>query len=168
MPRWKKLAIAGGVAMFVIAGVCLAAEGGSPGPELSKGTGGVGELSTSLVGNKPGQPGATASPTGTGDIAWSEAFFRYGFSFFIGFGVGYAVRAFLKLTMLFVGLVALAIFLLQYGGFVTVQWDALDKSFETLMSSAKQQLSAFRSFITGSLPNAGLGALGLYAGFRKS
>ena len=109
----------------------------------------------------------TGDPSAEGEVPWSEAIFKYGFSFFVGFAMGYAVRSFLKLALIFVGVLAICLFALDYAGFVTVEWEAMDKAFSGLMERVKTQVSGFRSFITGSLPSAGLAATGLYAGFRK-
>lgn len=113
-----------------------------------------------------GQPGPGSS-TSLAETPWSEAIFRYGFSFFLGFACGYAVRSFLRLALFFVGVVALSLFALDYAGFVTVEWDAMDQAFSGLLTRIQEQAQGFRSFITGSLPSAGLAGFGLLAGFRK-
>ncbi|MEE2886193.1 MAG: FUN14 domain-containing protein [Planctomycetota bacterium] len=98
---------------------------------------------------------------------WSEAAFKYGFSCFVGFVCGFAVRSFLKMALVFCGVFCLALFALEYAGFLTIEWDALDQEFSGILERIKTQAEGFRSFITGSVPNAGLALFGMYVGFRK-
>lgn len=152
LPTWKKLLIGGAVLMLIAAGVIMFLE--DPKPEPVGGT-----LSAQATGDTA-SPGLNAT--------WSEAFFKFGFSFFVGFAIGYASRAFLKFLFFLVGGMAIVLFALNYYGFVTVEWEKMETAFNSLGSSIQGQIGEFRSFITGSLPNAGLAGLGLFAGFKKN
>jgi uncharacterized membrane protein (Fun14 family) len=172
--RWQKVMLALAVCLMVTGLGLSALASGAPPAAIEKTNAARQTPGGALPGKLlPDQPGtvdtdpAAESQTGDGAPPWSEAIFKYGFSFFIGFAIGYALRAFLKVTLIFAGALALAIFLLEYGGFVAVQWSALDEAFTGFMARVSQQSSEFRTFITGSLPNAGLSTLGLVAGFKK-
>ncbi len=157
MPRWKTGLVVG--ALVVMATAAITMIFGDPLPS------GTDALPTTLVaGQDPTNPdAATVEQT-----PWSEAFFQFGFSFFIGFALGYASRAFFKFVMFLIGGMALFLFCMSYYGFVTVEWAAMDQAFSQFGTALKGQFGAFRTFITGSLPNAGLAGLGLFAGFKKN
>lgn len=159
MPRWKIGLVAGAAGMLLLAVVAFLFED----PTIV-GTGGGGASSALVAGQEaPQNAGDPAAP-----VPWSEAFFRYGFSFFVGFAVGYASRAFSKFLTFLVGGLAIFLFLLSHYGFITVNWLAMDEAFQAFANTLSGQFTAFRSFITGSLPNAGLAGLGLFAGFKKN
>jgi uncharacterized membrane protein (Fun14 family) len=164
LPRWKKvlLAIAG---VLVAAGAVFAiVDSGktppAPAPHAGAGTG----LQTSLV---PGDHPA-GEPVATAPEPVSAGFFRLGFSFIAGFCIGLAVRKTLKLTAVVAGLLLLCLFLLSYAGMITVNWQAFDNLYQTVAQRVERESAQLRTFITGSLPAAGLAALGLVAGFKKS
>ena len=164
LPGWKKLLIVFAGLMVVVGFVALFTEDPAQSGAVDGSTGEV--LPSTLV--PSGRPGDAPAGADQPEPAWSEAFFGLGFSFFVGFAVGYAARAFLKLVLIFVGLFAVGLFLLSYSGFVIIDWDAMDQTFSRFGEAVKGQFGAFRSFITGSLPSAGLAGLGLFAGFKKN
>ncbi len=90
-----------------------------------------------------------------------------GFGFLVGFAVGLALRMFLRLTTLVVGINLLILFALSYAGWLEVRWDEMEAQFDFWMGGLQEQLSQFKTFIAGSLPTIGLGGLGLFTGFRK-
>lgn len=179
LPTWKKVLV-GAAVLMLIAGVVLFFVGGADEPEraadAAAGAGGAKSLGIGAsaldAGSGPVSVGVPA--TAEAETPWSQAFFGYGFSFFVGFGIGYAVRAFLKLSLLFAGIFALLLFALSYftdtsgTPFIEVNWNVLDGAFNRFADKVKEQTGAFRSFITGSLPNAGLAGLGLFAGFKRN
>jgi uncharacterized membrane protein (Fun14 family) len=91
-----------------------------------------------------------------------------GFSFFVGFCIGYALRAFFKISAVALGVVFLAIFGLQQIGIVEVDWGTAGELYDAAIEKVSGELDSFRGFLTGSLPSAGLAAFGLYAGFRRT
>lgn len=97
----------------------------------------------------------------------SGAVFRLGFGFFAGFAIGYAMRAFVKITLVIIGVALLGVFGLQYAGLVAVDWEAISGGFETFGSWASAQTKDFANFITGYLPSAGAGLAGAAIGFRR-
>ena len=166
LPRWKKILLAMASLCVVTGLVLLAVEPGSA----------RGDLSTS---QSPGSvpQGAAAFDVSNGERApapeqesseLAPVFLKLGFSFFVGFAVGYAFRTFLKLTLIFVGVLLIALFLLSYVEWVTVNWDTMARTFEIFVDAVKDDAQAFHKFVTGSLPQAGLASLGLVAGFKRN
>lgn len=98
---------------------------------------------------------------------WSPALMKLGFSFFVGLAIGYAVRAFLKVTLLFAGIVLLAVFGLNYFGLVQVDWSAMEGVWDSFIANVQDEAGHFKTFITGSLPSAGMAGLGLFTGFKR-
>ena len=100
---------------------------------------------------------------------WAPLLAKGGLSFFLAFCVGYALRAALKILFLTVGLAALAVFGLQYAGFLgEVQWDRLTEFWDVGVAAAREQADGLQAFITGSLPSAASGTLGIFTGFRRT
>ncbi|MEO1007105.1 MAG: FUN14 domain-containing protein [Planctomycetota bacterium] len=98
---------------------------------------------------------------------WSPAIFRMGFSFFVGFAVAYAVRAFVKVSLIGLGMVFLLLFGLQYAGFVEVKWDVIGDRYDSTQAWLGGQISGFTAFATGYLPSAGAAVGGLAFGFKR-
>ena len=93
--------------------------------------------------------------------------FRLGFSFFAGFCIAYALRAFLKLTLLAIGLVLLLLLGLQYAGVIEVDFSAMGEHYDTAVGWLRTQVTSFHQFVTGYLPSSATAGLGLFAGFRR-
>lgn len=100
--------------------------------------------------------------------SWSPVFMRLGFSFVVGFCVGYALRAFLKLSLIVAGTVVIAIFVLSYADLLDVNWSGMQEHYAALAGRVRQELSDFTTFVRGALPSTGLAGFGLFAGFKKS
>ncbi|MEE2940002.1 MAG: hypothetical protein VX460_06430 [Planctomycetota bacterium] len=99
---------------------------------------------------------------------WAPVLAKGGLSFFVAFCVGYALRTFLKGTMLVIGVVALAIFGLQKAGILgEIDWAVARGHWDDLTAGIGRQFESLRTFVTGSLPSAGSAGLGLVAGFRR-
>jgi uncharacterized membrane protein (Fun14 family) len=110
-------------------------------------------------------PPAEEAPEAGAD--WVPAVFRLGFSFFVGFCIAYALRAFFKVSMVAIGLILLALFGLQYAGVVQVDWSAMGRHYDGVMSWLAGQVAGMKSFVTGYLPSAASASAGLFAGFRR-
>lgn len=113
------------------------------------------------------EPGATDEPAESADDVWSPAIFRLGFSFFVGFAIAFAVRTFVKFSLIALGMFFLLLFGLQYAGFITVEWGLIEQRYNESQSWIASQFSSFKDFVTGELPSAGLFATGFIIGFRK-
>ncbi|MEZ6243161.1 MAG: FUN14 domain-containing protein [Phycisphaerales bacterium] len=168
-PGWIKalvlvsvLVMAGGAALGVAARVT--------GGERPASTGTSGELPAGASG-LAAPSGASAPPADDGGDAWmgewSPVVFRLGFSFFVGFAVAYALRTFVKLSLVVIGLFALFLFGLEYAGLLEIHWGAIGDKYESVASWASGQFDSFRTFITGELPSAAAAVAGLALGFKR-
>ncbi|MEM7229773.1 MAG: FUN14 domain-containing protein [Planctomycetota bacterium] len=98
---------------------------------------------------------------------WSPALFKLGFSFFVGFCIGYAVRTFVKVSIIGIGMILLILFGLQYAGLIDVDWNAFQDRYDGIMGWLRAETETFSQFVKGSLPSAGAVAAGLVFGFRS-
>lgn len=99
---------------------------------------------------------------------WAPLLAKGGLSFFIAFCIGYALRTFLKGTMLVIGVVSLALFGLHKAGIVTdIDWSKAQGYWDSLTANLGKQFESFKAFVTGSLPSAASGGVGLVAGFKR-
>lgn len=174
--RWK-------VAAVVLAGLLVAAggilalaspgAGGEPGPAPAGAGGSAGAARGfgPVPHPPPGPSGDEELPGGTEPASsaspWSPALLRGGISFFVGLAVAFAFRTFLKLALLFAGIWAASLILLAQLGWVEVRWDLIDGAFAGWTRNLGAQFESFATLLTGSLPSAGMAALGLYTGFRR-
>ncbi|MFZ4573148.1 MAG: FUN14 domain-containing protein [Phycisphaerales bacterium] len=155
-------AVGGGIlttakVLVVLAVLLMAA--GIAAPVLVDGGGGTRTLAM-------GAPvGADADGDKVPDL--SPAVFRLGFSFFAAFCLAYAMRAFFRLAILFLGMCFLLLFGLQYAGLIEVKWGVIATEYDGLASWFSGQTRSFLGFVTGYLPSAGAAAAGLIAGFRR-
>lgn len=114
----------------------------------------------------PTEPGDEAELTDSDVI--SPAIFRLGFSFVVGFAVAYALRTFVKISVVAIGVFVLGLFGLQYLGVVEVHWDALSGHYDSARDYLAAQTSSMKDFMTGHLPSAGSALAGMAIGFKKS
>lgn len=151
---------AGGVVLMLTTGI-----GGEPEPAAP------GTVDPALLaqGFAPGgDTGASSeSAPGGGFDPWGPTIFRLGFSFFVAFAIGFALRAFIRLSLVYLGLVFLTVLGLSWLGWVEIHWAAPSEQFDALASGLREQFESFRAFLQGSLPAAGLAGLGLFTGLRK-
>lgn len=165
LPRWKKvlLAVAG---LFVLVGSGLALTS-DPEPEPTVATsGGNTPLTSNLRSTSSTGTSGAETETSAGN-AWSPFFLKGGFSFFMGFTVGYAARKFMKLALFVVGGLAIVLFLLSYAELIAIDWTTMEGYYDSIAAQLSTELEHFQTFIAGSLPSAGLTGLGLFTGFKK-
>ncbi len=155
LPRWKLVLIAF-AALLLLVGVALYFAGG-------------GEPQRTPV--QPGTAGASFIELGGGEAtqgqSWAPGLMRMGFSFFVAFAIGSVFRSFFKISLLCVGIYALLTLGLQHLGYVTVHWDQLEGMWAGFTDRVSEDFGRLRTAITGSLPQAGLASVGLFAGFKK-
>jgi uncharacterized membrane protein (Fun14 family) len=190
IPRWKKVVVTC-AAFLLVAGLGLRASAmrddkPADGREVTHSRGttstmGTGNFGAGLVDGGggtsdptrlPGFPrtGSEAPPRQVADggvTDYSPALLKGGLSFFVGICVGFAVRTFLKISFIVVGLVALAIFGLQHFGLIQVDMVAIEGHFDNLVGKVGDQTSDFKNFISGTLPSAGMAGLGLFTGIKR-
>lgn len=122
----------------------------------------------------PSSPTSSTSQTRSAAIEerttleqWSPSMVRGGFSMFIGFAIGYAIRAFLRLATIIVGAYFLVLTLMAWAGWVEIHWTVIEGQFDHMISNLETQFASFKAFLMGSIPSAGLGAAGLASGLRQ-
>lgn len=167
LPGWKKalLAVA---AVFVLVGAALLGFGALS--EESSSTSSAGGSSASAMTNSlvsSSKQGSVEAADDGSVSSWSPFFLKGGFSLFFGFAIGYALRTFFKFSLVFLGLAFLLMLGLEYVGVLDINMDAFAGFYDKAVAKVQSEAGAFKSFVTGSLPSAGLGALGLFAGFKK-
>ena len=86
---------------------------------------------------------------------------------FLGFAIGYAIRAFLRLATVIIGVYFLVLTLMAWAGWVEVHWGVIEGQFNQAVSNLQHQFASFKAFLMGSIPSAGLGAAGLASGLRQ-
>ncbi len=156
MPRWKKIAVAAGLGTVVVSAVLHVTTGGA-----TTGGGAPGGLHTSLV-EGGGKSGSTAAIEPA-----SQGVFRLGFSFLAGFCIGSFLRATLRIAAIAFGFWLVMTFVLSYMGIVVVDWNAMDALWNRFAENVGKEWADFQTFITGSLPAAGLAVTGLMVGLKK-
>lgn len=167
---WKKAL----VVLSLLAGCVGLAMGGSAEPvdpvmqAKSASASGLVQPSGFNVGSLPGIGTQEGEETAEGKTIWAPLLAKGGLSFFVAFCIGYALRTFLKGTMLVVGVVALAVFGLQKAGILgEVNWDKAQGYWDNLTANVGEQFESLKTFVSGSLPSAASGTAGLFAGFRR-
>jgi uncharacterized membrane protein (Fun14 family) len=96
----------------------------------------------------------------------SSALFRLGFSYAGGFLIGWLFRKSLKLALLGAGAVGLAIAASKYSGLFNLDWTAMETHTAHSLAWLKGELGAFKDFLTGYLPSAVVGFVGMFKGAR--
>ena len=172
---WKKLLL-GMAGLFIVVGSVLRFAGGEP--ELDEPPAGAGSTTVPASGLVsgggagdgaflPGEQGDDGAESVEAEPDVSLFFLKGGFSFFVAFCVGYATRVWLRVTMLVFGTFFGGLFLLSYLGVISVDWDTIGTWYDGLASGISGEVADFRTFLAGSLPQAGLAGLGLVAGFKR-
>ncbi len=118
----------------------------------------------SLTGKSPAAQ--SPAPASEEDSGWSPFFLRNGFSFLVAFAIGFAARVWLKITMMVLGTILIGVFALSYFGVLEVDWSTMGKVWDGIAGRIGEEMKDFKGFVTGSLPQTGMGTLGLIAGFK--
>ncbi|MCD6339581.1 MAG: hypothetical protein J7M29_09420 [Verrucomicrobia bacterium] len=121
---------------------------------------------TAPAGENASLPEPSKEPART-DPALAPFFVKGGFGMLIGFAIGYAIRLFMRLTLFVVGVYFLILTMMAYAGWVEIHWAEMFADFRSLFGGLSQQFASFRHFLNGSIPSAGLTALGFYIGARR-
>ncbi len=107
------------------------------------------------------QPAAVAD-----ESPWSPFLIKGGGGFLMGFCIGFALRKFLRMSMVVVGIVLVGLFAFQYLGVINVNWAAIQEQIDVAGTRLKGQFDSFQTFIAGVLPAGSLAAFGLFTGFK--
>lgn len=97
----------------------------------------------------------------------NEAFFlRLGFSFIVGLAVGFALKLAFKIALLVLGVMLLAVFVLQYAGFAEVDWSNVQYQYDGGADWLSAQGGDLLDFMGRNLPSATSFLAGLALGFK--
>ncbi|MEO1128660.1 MAG: FUN14 domain-containing protein [Planctomycetota bacterium] len=166
---WWQILLASAAVLAMAAGIALPMVlGGETVPEATATATGDVDASAFASGFAPSESGDTAAvePEEQADRI-SPVAFRMGFSFFVGFAIGFALRAFVRLSLIGIGLFALLLFGMQYAGFVDINWGAIGDRYESGSEWFSAQFKSFSTFASGELPSAALAMGGLAVGLKR-
>jgi uncharacterized membrane protein (Fun14 family) len=121
-------------------------------------------------GSSPADP----EPSGVPPIAapedgglFSTGFFlKLGFPFIVGLAVGYALKIAFKVALVAGGLVLVALFGLQYGGIVEVNWAGMESNYDGIVDWLTAYAGALKGFMADNLSSAASFTAGLLLGLR--
>ncbi len=98
---------------------------------------------------------------------WSALLTKVGFSFLVGFVIGYILRLFIKLVLLMSGIVLLTMFGLQYAGYINIDWYSLQIPYDAFIAWLQPHIGNFQEFISSNLPSSSMALVGMLIGFYK-
>lgn len=93
--------------------------------------------------------------------------FRLGAGYVGGFLIGFAFRRFLKVTAAVAALLLGGIALLKATGLVELDWAGVENQIRESLAWTHGWAASLKTLLTGYLPSAGAGGLGLWKGFRR-
>ncbi len=96
----------------------------------------------------------------------SPALFRFGASYIAGFIFGWICRKSIKLGMVAAGAAAAAITVAKQTGLIELDWASLQAHISQSLGWLHGELGAARHFLTGYLPSAAAGGVGIFMGAR--
>jgi uncharacterized membrane protein (Fun14 family) len=96
----------------------------------------------------------------------SPALLRFGGGYCGGFLIGFLFRRFLKITALIAAAVFSVITLLKWTGLIELDWAAIEAHVHESLAWTQGKLSGLKTLLTGYLPSAAAGAVGLWKGLR--
>lgn len=155
MPRWKKLAVAAALVTIVVAGV------------ISYGTPATGAVASGSMSGLNASLVDGQRTLETGQEPAAKGVFRLGFSFLAGFCIGSFIRATLKVAAIAFGFWIFLTMVLSYYGIMTVDWSQMDSLWSRFSGNVESEWGNFQTFMTGSLPAAGLAITGLAVGLKR-
>ena len=126
--------------------------------------GGFADLS-SFPADETGAAAASPLRERLGDL--SPMLTKLGFSFVVGFAVGYVLLFFVRAAALLAGLVLAALFGLQYAGVVQVNWPSIETNYESALGWLLPRFDALRTFLLENLSSSGSAALGMVSGLMR-
>lgn len=90
-----------------------------------------------------------------------------GFSLFIGYAIGMAIKKIMFFGIFVIGVFFLGVTLLAYNGFLSVQWESLQGGYDTIASGLAATGNAYLGWLVAQLPIASSGTIGLLMGFKR-
>jgi uncharacterized membrane protein (Fun14 family) len=114
-----------------------------------------------------GEARPAGQPQGTTVKPSSPALFRLGAGYLGGFFIGWTFRRFLKVSMLITGAVVAGIAALKATGIFDVDWSAVSGHVSASFAWLKGEAEGVKTFLTGYLPSAAAGAIGIFRGLLR-
>ncbi len=169
MPRWKKIALLSATAMLATGAVMMLVSPGAPPTPGPGAASGAADLHSSLVQGGPptGTGTGTGQPVPASEEPAAKGVFRLGFSFIAGFCIGTFIRSTLKIASIAFGFWLVMTLALSYYGVVNVDWLAIDQLWNRFCANVEGEWGNFQTFMTGSLPAAGLAIAGMATGLKR-
>ena len=176
MPFWKLIALvvsgivaASGLGLMVYSGVT------APDPAPQTAPEGPGTQDPGRTGFLPGQPGVgdprDPAPDPDAGDRWlddySPAIFRLGFAFFVGFALGYALKTFMKIVLIVVGVLLFTMLGLEHMEWISVNWDEVRGGYDSAAGWAQAQFASFGDFVKGAVPSTASAIAGLAVALKK-
>lgn len=107
------------------------------------------------------------SPETLDSFSLSPLFLKGGLGMFMGFAIGFAVRAFIRLATIIAGIYFAGIMAMSYAGWIEIHWDVMNEQFNLFAQNIGAQFESAKTFLTGSIPASGATAAGLAMGLRR-
>jgi uncharacterized membrane protein (Fun14 family) len=114
----------------------------------------------------PVPPQGVPTPAEETDLFSSGFFLKMGFSFFVGMAVGFALKVAFKIALVVGGVLLLALFALQYGGIIEVNWSGMEHQYDGLVDWLAAYAGALKGFMADHLSSAASFTAGLLVGLR--
>jgi uncharacterized membrane protein (Fun14 family) len=169
IPFWKKALVVGSIVLMIAGGVLtvMASGGEERAPAGQSNGSGSPELAMGLGANNGDGGVQTTGAKDDAEPAWSSAMFKLGFSFFVGFAVAFALRTFIKLSIVVIGVFLLIQFALAHYGFIEIHWDVFSRHYDSVGDWLGRQFESLKAFMNGALPSGTSAIAGMVMGFRK-
>lgn len=120
-------------------------------------------IPTTVIHAAPPEP---TPPVDAGGL-FSEAFFlKLGFSFMVGLAMGFALKIAFKIALLVMGLILLALFVLQYKGVLNVDWSGFEIHYDSWIDWLSANAGVFFDFVGDNLTSAASFFAGLALGLK--
>jgi uncharacterized membrane protein (Fun14 family) len=120
-----------------------------------------------MPGTQSPGPAPTELPPPADEDLFSAGFFlKLGFSFIVGLAVGYALKAAFKIALIVGGLLLVALFSLQSGGIVEVNWSGMESGYDGVADWLAAYAGSLRGFMADNLSSAASFSAGLLLGLR--
>lgn len=97
----------------------------------------------------------------------APAMAKFGGSFVIGYFVAYALRKFVKWSLLVAGAITVAVVVLKKTGVVELPWEQVERTVEEGMDFAQEHASGAATYLKSVAPSAISAAVGGFFGFRR-
>jgi uncharacterized membrane protein (Fun14 family) len=85
----------------------------------------------------------------------------------VGFFLAWALRKFIKMTLLIAGGIATLLIVLKKTGVIDLNFDAVQSQVDQGVHLAQENAGRFKDFILGYLPSGGSALTGMFFGSRR-